>query len=131
MNARMMANALRLLADALESDDYAPPPARDPYAAVRALESRYRGRTYVYFLRQGEDGPIKIGFTRSVVDRVANLQGGNPYRLQVLGIIPGGDEKLEREIHASSPFIGCTASGSMQCPRCWTSFARRLAGRES
>jgi len=51
----------------------------------------------VYFIQAGEDGPIKIGFTRSksVEKRLSDLQHGNAETLVVLASIEGSliDEK--------------------------------------
>lgn len=55
-------------------------------------------RDYVYFIQQGDSGPIKIGFSTNPVDRFINLQRNNPDRLYMLGVIPG-DQKLETELH--------------------------------
>ena len=47
-------------------------------------------KTWVYFLRSGENGPIKIGFTGSApTARLAALQTGNPEPLRLIGAIPG------------------------------------------
>ena len=54
----------------------------------------------VYFVRQGESGPIKIGMTAlAVLDgRLKQLQTGSPYPLLLLGVIEGGYE-LEQRLH--------------------------------
>lgn len=44
----------------------------------------------VYFLRMGEDGPVKIGISSDVKKRVKTLQTAIPYELKLLGAIPGG-----------------------------------------
>lgn len=54
----------------------------------------------VYFIRAGEDGPIKIGFTTGSINRrIAMLQTGNPQRLELVGIVDGGDIEDERLLH--------------------------------
>lgn len=44
----------------------------------------------VYFLRCGEDGPVKVGgTTRSVRHRINELQPTSPFKLNLIGVIPG------------------------------------------
>ena len=53
----------------------------------------------VYFIQEGNSGPIKIGQTfGSPLDRLTQLQTGNPRELHLLGVMHGhcGDEE---EIH--------------------------------
>lgn len=64
----------------------------------------------IYFIQAGEDGPIKIGRTSSVPQRMANLQVGNPSPLRLLGCIPE-----EHEWHAR--FYGFNVSGEWFEPR--------------
>lgn len=54
----------------------------------------------VYFIRQGSDGPIKIGHTKykKAIGRLSELQTGNPYTLEIIHEIHG-DKDLEKEIH--------------------------------
>lgn len=53
----------------------------------------------VYFVRAGEDGHIKIGFTASKPsERIANLQTGNPVPLILVAVVPG-EPILERQLH--------------------------------
>lgn len=56
---------------------------------------------FVYFIQQGDDGPIKIGFsdTETGVElRRRTLQTGNPEPLIVRKVVSGGTS-LERELH--------------------------------
>jgi hypothetical protein len=46
--------------------------------------------SYVYFLQQGEGGPIKIGRAGAVGVRVDRLQTGSPTKLKLLCAVPGG-----------------------------------------
>ena len=39
---------------------------------------------YIYFIQSGEDGPIKVGFAKSVRPRLVTLQMGNPVKLRLL-----------------------------------------------
>jgi hypothetical protein len=43
----------------------------------------------VYFIRFGETGPIKIGYSTQVGRRVAELQTGSPEELHVVATVPG------------------------------------------
>jgi len=49
----------------------------------------------VYIVRLGEDGPVKIGFTREVDYRLKTIQRHLPYELHVLRVLDGtpADEK--------------------------------------
>lgn len=52
----------------------------------------------VYFVQQGDDGPIKIGASRNFDKRLRTLRTHSPVELNVLGTFPGGFD-LERELH--------------------------------
>lgn len=52
----------------------------------------------VYFIQQGNDGPIKIGYAADVEKRLATLQVGNPTPLNLLGVHKG-TMKTEKELH--------------------------------
>jgi hypothetical protein len=52
----------------------------------------------VYFLQQGEDGPIKTGSTTKLGARIATLQTASSVELKVLGTCVG-DNTVERAIH--------------------------------
>lgn len=55
-------------------------------------------RTHLYVIREGGDGPIKIGTAVKPRERLATLQLGNHRRLHLVLVIPG-TQKLERFIH--------------------------------
>jgi len=57
------------------------------------------GGPRVYFVQAGEGGPIKIGTSDKVPDRIAKLQTANPHKLSLLGTV-AGDEEIERALHA-------------------------------
>lgn len=52
----------------------------------------------VYFIQQGSDGPIKIGFTTNIEQRLKNLQTGSPFPLALLVCVPGS-EANEATLH--------------------------------
>lgn len=87
--------------------------SRDPVmtpahaATIRALNriddahAFYQRRTvngHVYFVRHGVSGPIKIGWATEIDERIAELQVGNPERLELLGSRPGTISD-ERSLH--------------------------------
>lgn len=52
---------------------------------------------WIYFVRQGMEGPIKIGRAWNVDRRIKHMQTANPYQLQLLAKIPleaDAEEKL-------------------------------------
>ena len=51
----------------------------------------------IYFI-QSESGPIKIGYSRSATQKLANLQICNLERLTLLGTVSGGRDK-EADLH--------------------------------
>lgn len=54
----------------------------------------------VYFIQNGDDGAIKIGMTRKLHKRLADLQVNNPIELHILGAIPTNKPRdLERDLH--------------------------------
>ena len=53
----------------------------------------------IYFIRSGKKGPIKIGYTGNDVNqRMSDLQVGNPFKLYLVGYMPGEISK-ETELH--------------------------------
>lgn len=55
----------------------------------------------VYFIRQGNSGPIKIGRASEVKRRIGQLQTGNPTTLQLLGwLVASNDDAMEKQLHA-------------------------------
>lgn len=55
---------------------------------------------FVYFIQQGDAGPIKIGFSRDVDSRLIHLQTASPDPLRLLAKLRGG-KKHERKLHAT------------------------------
>lgn len=56
----------------------------------------------IYFIQAGgNDAPVKIGYTgdNDPRKRLKSLQGGNPYRLKIIGLILDGDPVQERALH--------------------------------
>ncbi len=66
-----------------------------------APTSKTDGLPKVYFVQEGDSGPIKIGFTLStLVKRLTQIQNGNPRMLHIRGVMDGGRD-LEARIHAA------------------------------
>ena len=55
---------------------------------------------FIYFVQQGDDGPVKIGWSYDPKNRIDQLQTANPAKLCLLGSYPGS-EGDERELHKS------------------------------
>lgn len=53
---------------------------------------------YIYFVQEGQDGPIKIGVAKQPADRVRQLQGANSRPLILRGV-KTGFVKDERALH--------------------------------
>jgi DNA-binding XRE family transcriptional regulator len=53
----------------------------------------------VYFIRAGEDGPIKIGHSNRPLHRLMELQVSHWQTLHLRGVLPGGEVE-EAEIHS-------------------------------
>ena len=56
------------------------------------------GETVLYVIQRGDDGSIKIGMSRGLKPRIAQLQNGNAEKLRVLRMYKMYD--VERAIHA-------------------------------
>lgn len=65
----------------------APPPARKPRISM------------VYFVQSVTGGPIKIGKTTNIANRLSSMQTANGAKLRLLGWIPGSYGE-ERDMHA-------------------------------
>ncbi len=53
---------------------------------------------FIYFIQEGDNGPIKIGSTRNLKSRLPSLQTGSAKKLRVLGTMRGGNA-LESLLH--------------------------------
>lgn len=76
--------------------------------AVRALEDAVARRdgSSVYFAEC--DGRVKIGWSRKVASRIAQLQTGSSSAITLLGVVAGG-RSLERRLHER--FAACRVNG--------------------
>lgn len=57
------------------------------------------GASAVYFVQQGDGGPIKVGTTNDLQRRLAQLQTASSSDLVLIAVAPGGIE-LEASVHA-------------------------------
>lgn len=53
---------------------------------------------FVYFIQQGESGPVKIGYAHDPLKRMGQLQTGNPNDLTLRQVVPG-NRRLETNLH--------------------------------
>jgi hypothetical protein len=62
------------------------------------MAARGKGPPVVYFIEVGPGGPIKIGTSRNVRQRLRQLQAKSAAPLSLWGTVPGGED-LEEEYH--------------------------------
>jgi hypothetical protein len=60
--------------------------------------SRLSSASFVYFIQDGEHGPVKIGLSQDPERRLPKLQTGNPRELLLRHVIPG-DRTVEHGLH--------------------------------
>lgn len=53
---------------------------------------------YIYFVQQGDYGPVKIGLAKNVLKRLDGLLNGSPLELHLRAVMPG-DRAVERQMH--------------------------------
>jgi hypothetical protein len=63
---------------------------------------------HIYFIQQGENGAIKIGYSTDPEKRLRTLRTASPYPLQMRLVIEGS-KKLEKELH--DKFADCQLDG--------------------
>ncbi len=63
-----------------------------------AFWRRQSQSSFVYFIQDGEKGPVKIGLSKDPEQRLPKLQTGNPRELFLRHVVPG-DLKVERGLH--------------------------------
>lgn len=54
--------------------------------------------SFIYFIQESGDGPVKIGFSRRPERRPHELQTGNPRELVLRHVVPG-DRAMESQLH--------------------------------
>ena len=95
----------KVLPDILADEDEAPSPDLAGCEMIfrklceSAMASKdNRPSSFIYFVQEGADGPIKIGTTQNLKTRLSSLQTGSARKLRVLGTIRGGNA-LEALLH--------------------------------
>lgn len=84
-------------------------------SSMSKIEYDEKNPPFVYFIQQGNSGPIKIGYTRDdLYSRLKRLQTGNPLPLKVLAIIDGATTRTEISLH--SRFSSCRLNGEWFAP---------------
>lgn len=83
----------------------------------------------VYFIRAGENGPVKIGYAADVASRMAFMQSGNHTRLVLLREIEG-DTRTERALHKRFVEYKIDREWFNFCPDMLTVDAESLAKNE-
>lgn len=68
------------------------------YSTEFGLDADRKTERRVYFIQAGEDGPIKVGSAAKPHSRLKELQTSSPYKLRLLGSVPGGYVE-ERRLH--------------------------------
>lgn len=53
----------------------------------------------IYFIQQGQDGPIKIGSSTQPFFRLNGLQSANPEQLHIIGIVTAAPYRCEAKLH--------------------------------
>jgi hypothetical protein len=67
---------------------------------LESIEHRDIEGSGIYFIQQGDDGPVKIGYTeRSVKQRIYDLQTASPFPLRLVGLITPAKKSWEKQIH--------------------------------
>jgi hypothetical protein len=75
---------------------------------IPGLKTIERNPGFIYFIQGERGGPIKIGYTTDVMNRLKTLQTGYPYPLKLLLAIHGS---LEKERNIQKEFINIKLQG--------------------
>ena len=62
----------------------------------------------IYFIQQGDTGPIKIGYSKDIDKRLYSLQSASPHPLKVIGTAQGS---MKDEYDIQQKFLYCRLSG--------------------
>lgn len=63
-----------------------------------AAAARFDNATFVYFISEGDDGAVKVGYAADPVARLRQMQTGNPRRLRIEYVLLG-TKRLEKSVH--------------------------------
>lgn len=73
-------------------------PHTSPVDAIKWWRYQDDKPRFVYFIQEGDDGPVKIGEAFDPVKRLSELQCGNPRALALRAVVLATDE-TERSLH--------------------------------
>jgi len=75
----------------------------------------YQGITFVYFVGEAGDGPMKIGVSKDPITRLRSMQTGNPRRLRIERVLAGSvlTEKLLHELWEPHAIYSATSAGKV------------------
>lgn len=71
-------------------------PHTDPYDAVKWWRYQLDKPRFVYFIQEGDDGPVKIGEAFDPASRLRDLQCGNPRTLKLQAVVFATDQTEDR-----------------------------------
>lgn len=74
---------------------------RDEFVQIplfQIIESRFESREVIYFVKARKLPYIKIGYTSYMEVRLRQLDGANPFGVEIL-LVMAGDEELEKSLH--------------------------------
>ena len=78
----------------------------DIHALAKQYGAKPDSEQDVYFVCEDKpDGRIKIGIAKNVRQRLATLQTASSDPLRLMGTIPGGGRKLERQLHRQWAYL--------------------------
>lgn len=80
-------------------DSLSPAEAREVWRHTCGQLTGADGAVWIYAVQAGVDGPVKIGRTRNVRERLADLQSANGEELRLIAAWRGVP-KTEQELHA-------------------------------
>lgn len=63
------------------------------------MYSPYLPIQQIYFIQQGQDGPVKIGMSRQPFQRLEALQAANPDQLYLIAIVTATFDCSETRLH--------------------------------
>lgn len=69
----------------------------------------------VYFIRAGDTGPVKIGWSHNPVARIRALDEGSPVPLQIIRLVDG-NHQIERALHRRYRSLKLRREWFLYCP---------------
>jgi hypothetical protein len=69
----------------------------------------------VYFIRSGDDGPVKIGVSWNPAARIKSLAEASPVALRIIRVVDG-NHQIERQLHARYKSLRLRGEWFLFCP---------------